>query len=186
MFEEYPKTIVLKDRSECILRPAREDDREAIADFFSRVSADDLWVLSKDLTDAASLDSFIRCMDPKENVHIVALEGAVIIGMAILHYTPFGARRHIGEITVLVDPAHKSRRLGSWMMIELGTVAAHLGLEVLKIELVVGKDDAAIIAAKRANFIPQATLKNFLEDRNGKWADLVILIKEIHESWSDY
>jgi hypothetical protein len=29
-------------------------------------------------------------------------------------------------------------------------------------------------------------LKNFLKDRNGNLIDQVILIKEIHEEWSDY
>ena len=87
---------------------------------------------------------------------------------------------------IIVDESFKQKRLGTWLMLEVINIVTTLKLEVLRIELMASKDVAAIIATKRANFIPQEILKNYLKDRNGKFDDLVILIKEIYGESSDY
>ncbi|HON78870.1 MAG TPA: GNAT family N-acetyltransferase [Spirochaetota bacterium] len=186
MIENYPRTIILKDSTECLFRPVTENDKSAVAEFFTRVDPDDLWVLNRDYTKPEAVDFFYQCLNPGENIHILAISGEKILGMGSIHFTTFGARKHIGDVLILIDRDAKQKRLGSWIMLELISIASSLGLEILKIELVAGKDDAAIVASKRVNFIPQGTLKNYLQDRNGRWLDLIILIKEIHESWSDY
>ena len=69
---------------------------------------------------------------------------------------------------------------------ELGNLAAEIDLKLLRIDLMSGKDDPAIIALKRSNFTPHAILKNYLQKKDGSFSDQVILIKEIKEEWSDY
>lgn len=186
IMENYPRTIILKDSTECLFRPVEAEDREAVSDFFTRVDPGDLWVLNRDYTKPEAVNYFFQCLNPAENIHILAICDGKIIGMGSIQFTAFGARKHIGDVLILIDRKTKQKRLGSWIMLELISIASSLGLEILKIELVAGKDDAAIVASRRVNFIPQGTLKNFLQDRNGRWLDLIILIKEIHESWSDY
>ncbi len=186
MFDEYPKKIVLKDSSECTFSIATRESIAGVEDLFKRVSADDLWVLPRDYTRPESVHLFINSFNPDENVHVLAHQDARIIGLGSIYFSRFGARKHIGHVEVIIDEAYKQKRLGTWIILDLATLAQYLKLEILEIELVVGKDDAAIIASKRINFIPQATLKNYLQDRKGRWIDMVILLKEIHESWSDY
>jgi hypothetical protein len=186
MLEDYPKTIILKDHTECIFKIASRDDKNGIIAFFRRISPDDLWVLKRDYTDKDCVDFFINSINPFENIHLLACVKDIVIGMGSIYYTRFGARKHIGEVEVIIDESWKKKRVGSWIMLELAGMASFLKLDLLKIELIAGKDDPAIITSRRLNFIPQATLKNYLKDRNGKWVDLVILVKEISESWSDY
>jgi hypothetical protein len=186
MFDEYPKKIILKDGSECTFTIANRDTISDVMDLFKRVSAEDLWVLPRDYTNPESVKLFINSFNPDENVHILAYQDGKTIGLGSIYFSRFGAKKHIGRVEVIIDEAYKQKRLGTWIILDLAGLAQYLRLEILEIELVVGKDDAAIIASRRINFIPQATLKNYLQDRNGRWGDLVILVKEIHESWSDY
>ena len=186
IFEDFPKKIILKDSSECEFRIASGDERDKIADFFKRVSADDLWAMRRDYTKPESVDLYFCSTNSDENVTLLAYQDENIIGIGIINFSGFGARKDVGEVEIIVDDSFKQKRLGTWIMLEIINLTATLKLEVLKIELMASKDVAAIIATKRANFIPQAILKNYLKDRNGKFDDLVILIKEIYEESSDY
>ena len=186
MLEEYPRKIILSDSTECFFRVASSSDRDLIAGFFSRVSPDDLWAMKRDYTSGEAVDFYLQCLNPAENFILLALVGEAVVGIGSLHFSPFGARRHIGDIEIVIVDEYKKRRLGTWLLLDLAAVAAEKGLEILKIELMAGKDDAAIVSAKRVNFIPQATLTNYLQDRSGRWADIVILVKEIRETWSEY
>jgi L-amino acid N-acyltransferase YncA len=143
-------------------------------------------VLPRDYTRPEAVDVFIRSFNPEENVHLLAHHNEFLVGIGSLYFSHFGARQHIGKVEVLIDEQYKQKRLGTWIILELVSIAQFLKLELLEIQLVAGKDDAAITAARRINFIPQATLKNYLQDRNGRWMDLIVLLKEIHESYSDY
>ncbi len=186
MLDDYPKKIILKDSSECTFSIADRESITAVKGLFPRVSPDDLWVMSRDYTRPESVDLFIGSFNPEENLHLIANMDDTVIGLGSIYFSHFGARKHIGRVEIIIDEAYKQKRLGTWIILELATLARFLKLEILEIELVAGKDDAAIIASKRINFIPQATLKNYLQDRRGRWMDMVILVKEIHESWSDY
>ena len=159
---------------------------EGVGDLFARVSSEDKWVMPRDYTNDESVRHFISSFNPDEAVHLMIHQEGKLIGMGILRHTSFGAKKHIGEVEVIIDEIYKQKRLGTWIILELAGIARELKLEIIKIELVAGKDDAAITASRRLNFIPQATLKNYLQDQKGRWVDMVILVKEIHESWSDY
>ena len=186
IFEDFPKKIILKDSSECEFRIASGDERDKFTDFFKRVSADDLWAMRRDYTKAESVDLYFCSASSDENVTLLAYQEECIIGIGIINFSGFGARKDVGEVEIIVDESFKQKRLGTWLMLEVINIVTTLKLEVLRIELMASKDVAAIIATKRANFVPQAILKNYLKDRNGKFDDLVILIKEIYEESSDY
>ncbi len=186
LFEDFPKKIILKDNSECEFRISSGSERDDLIDFFQRVSPDDLWSMKRDYTRIESVKLFLKSITPSEHICILVYQGDRIIGMGSLYFSRFGARKNIGEVEIIVDDPSKRKRLGTWLILELEGLASSLQLELLKIELMAGKDDAAIIATKRANFIPRAVLKNYLKDREGNIVDLVILVREIYEEWSDY
>jgi hypothetical protein len=186
IFEDFPKKIILKDSSECEFRIASGRERDDLIDFFQRVSPDDLWAMKRDYTRIESVRLFLKSITPSEHICILAYQGGRIIGMGSLYFSGFGARKEIGEVEIIVDDISKQKRLGTWLILELNGIASSLQLELLRIELMAGKDDAVITAAKRANFIQQAVLKHYLKDREGKSVDLFILVREIHEEWSDY
>lgn len=186
MNDEYPKKIVLKDSSECEFRFAQGNEKEDLIDFFRRVDADDLWAMKRDYSQEDSIELLLLSIMLPENEHLLAYQNNKIIGIASIYYSRYGARKNIGEVELIIDASFKQKRLGTWLMLELIDIASSLHIEIIQIELMAGKDDAVIIAAKRLNFLPAAVLKNYLKDKSGKFVDMVVLIKEIIEEWSDY
>ncbi len=43
MFEGYPKEIMTKDGTPILLRPLVAEDEQKLAEFFSRIPADERW-----------------------------------------------------------------------------------------------------------------------------------------------
>ena len=183
MFDEFPKKVILKDGSGCDLKIADGTERDDLVDFFRRVSPDDLWCMNRDYTRVESVDMLLAQMNLAENVHVLACQEGRLMGIASLYFSRFGARKDIGEVEVIVDESFKKKRLGTWLILELQNIAISLGLELLKIELMAGKDDPVITSSKRLNFTPQATIKSYLKDMSGRYIDVVILTKEIHGHW---
>ena len=186
MHKEFPKKIILKDGSPCEFRNEFSENIDEYIDFFKRVSPEDLWAMNNDYTNRKKVELFINKLRSDETVQIVAYQSESMIGIGVINFTRFGSKKNIGEIEMILDRSYKQKRLGTWLMLELSELAIKEKIELLKIELMAGKDDPVIIALKRTNFIPQAILKNYLKDKKGNYTDMVIMIREINEERSDY
>jgi hypothetical protein len=44
----------------------------------------------------------------------------------------------------------------------------------------------AMNAAHKLDFLEQAVLKDYVKDRQGKYHDLIIMVKTLHREWSDF
>ena len=186
MKQEFPKKIILKDNSECEFRLNHSGTVDELLDFFNRVPTDDIWAMKRDYTKKENVEFLLYLYEHKEMLKVFAYQGNKLVGLGVINYYKFGAKKDIGEIEIMLDSSFKQKRLGTWMMMELSSLAAEIDLKLLRIDLMAGKDDPAIIALKRSNFIPHAILKNYLQNKDGSFSDQVILIKEIKEEWSDY
>jgi L-amino acid N-acyltransferase YncA len=71
-----------------------------------------------------------------------------------------GARRHLGELRILVDPEYRNRGLGTATLHELATIANDNGLDLLIFEAVEEKEDAAIKAAQFVGFVQVGVLRS--------------------------
>jgi L-amino acid N-acyltransferase YncA len=94
---------------------------------------------------------------------------------ASLHRRRGGARRHVGEVRVTVNPAYRGQGLGSAILHDVIDYANQMELESLVFELVDGEQDEAIDAARRAGFSEAARLVNHVKDMKGNLHDLVTL-----------
>jgi L-amino acid N-acyltransferase YncA len=108
-------------------------------------------------------------------VPIVAVAGDEIIADGTLHRSRTPARRHIGELRVVVDPEYRELGLGRRLIRELLDVAAELGLHQATFELVAQRETPAILAAESVGFQVAATLKGRIKDMWGNYQDLVLL-----------
>ena len=86
-----------------------------------------------------------------------------------MHRHRAGARRHIGEIRVVVEPEFRNQGLGS----------------LLVRELVEGKEDGAIKLAEKLGAKRVATLPNFVKDLERELHSLVILELPL-EGWLEW
>lgn len=188
MFEAYPKLIVLKDGTPVLLRTMRLEDEKALNDFFSRIPEDEKWFRRENVSDPSVIKEWFRHMDYTRVLPMVALreKDGLIIANLSLHRRPWGCLSHVGHIRIMVDPRYRGQRLGTWMLLDLVKLAMGMGIEKLVAEFVAGVEDAAMRGVEKLDFFRAAVLKDYVKDRQGRYHDLVIMVKNLHKDWGDF
>lgn len=188
MFEGYPKEIMTKDGTPILLRPLVAEDEQKLVEFFSRIPADERWFLREDLANPEVINQWIRHLDYDRIVPMLAVkqdDGAIIANVR-LHRRPADCLRHIAHLRIMVDPAYRQQRIGTWMLLDTIRLAMNMGIEILVAEFVDGVEEAARNAAHKLDFFEQAVLKDYVKDRQGKYRDLIIMTKALQRDWSDF
>jgi L-amino acid N-acyltransferase YncA len=72
------------------------------------------------------------------------------------------------------------------MLLDIIRLAMGLGIEKLVAEFVADVETAAIHAAHKLDFFKVATLPEYVKDREGRYHDLLVMIKNLHQDWSDF
>jgi len=173
--ETYPKSIRLRDGTAADLRPLQEDDKARLLKFFERIPESERYYLKENVTSPGVILGWTSNVDFDRVVPIVAVAGDEIIADATLHRSRTPARRHIGELRVVVDPEYRELGLGRRLIRELLDIAAELGLHMATFELVAQRETPAILAAESVGFQVAATLKGRIKDMWGNYQDLVLL-----------
>jgi GNAT superfamily N-acetyltransferase len=186
LLKGYPKEAILKDGTGVTLRPLRPGDEPLLYALFRRLSEDELWFLNHDVSDPGLIAKWIRDLDPKRVLSVVAVLEGRIVGNAVLMRKSFGAKSHIGKIRITVDPAFREKRLGTWMLLDLINFAMMLGLEMLVMRLVQGRDEAVINGVKKLDFREEAVLRDHVLDRAGHPQNLIVLVKRLPLRWDDF
>jgi L-amino acid N-acyltransferase YncA len=182
----YPKEIILKDGTGVTLRPLRDGDQEALFGLFQSLSEEDLWFLNQDVSDRQLMDEWVRGLDPNRVVSIVAVLEGAIVGNAVLMMKMYGAKSHIGKVRITVAPSYRDKRLGTWMLLDLVNLAMAVGLRLLTMRLVRGRDASVISGVGKLGFVEQAVLKDYVVDREENPHDLVVMSKRLPEEWGDF
>ncbi len=185
MMEDYPKEIILRDGSGVTLRPLREGDEKHLFEMFNRLPKDDRWFIDRNVQDFGLIENWVRNLDLDRVFSIVAVLEGKIIANAILMRKYYGAKSHIGEIVISVDPVFRERHLGTWMLLDLINLGISVGLEMVEMRLVEGRDATIARAVKKLEFVEEAVLRDYVKDRNGIPQDMSIMVKRFHRVW-DY
>jgi L-amino acid N-acyltransferase YncA len=188
MLEGYPREIITKDGIAVVLRPLCEEDEQALIDFFSRIPGEERWFLRDNMDDPAVVHKWIQSVDFERLVPMVAVrqEDNRIVANLRLHRRPAECVRHIAHLRIMVDPAYRHQRLGTWMLLDAIKLATNLGIEKLVAEFVEGIEQQGINSARKLDFIEQAVLMDYVKDRHGINRNLIIMIKALHQEWSDF
>jgi RimJ/RimL family protein N-acetyltransferase len=143
---DYPRTVVLKDGAHLVLRPMTEADREGVA---ARLGA----------------------APPAEAVVVVACEDKRVAGLLTLE-----RRGDAGRLRIVLDPAYRERRLGTWMLLDAVHLAGALGLR--RLEACPDREETAYRAA--------LARLDFVEERLPGGAIPGMLVKTLHVGWPDF
>jgi hypothetical protein len=183
MLKNYPKEIILKDGSGVTLRPLQKGDEARLQKMYARLPEEDRWFLESDVSDFETIRQWTENNDLKNLISVVAVLEGEIIAHATLIRKYHGASSHIGNIRISVDPAFRERHLGTWILMELNNLAISLGLEILLMRLVGGRDTHVTQGIKRLDFREEAVLQDYLKDREGNPYSLVIMVKRLKKVW---
>jgi len=186
VMKDYPKEIIIKDGSGVTLRPLEDGDEDALLGMFKRLSGDDLWFLNHDVYGSGLVDNWVRNLDPKRVISIVALLKGSIIANAALMMKTYGAKSHIGKVRISVDPSFREKRLGTWMLLDLVNLAMAVGLRMLVMRLVQDRDSTVINSVRKLGFVEEAVLKDYVLDREENPHNLIIMTKRLPVEWCDF
>lgn len=180
----YPKEVVLKDGAEAVIRPLAAEDEQALTDFYKALPADDRWFMRYDVTDPAVIRSWMT--DSEHVFSIVAVADDAVVAHARLHLRESGCYQNMGRLRIMVRQEYRSKRLGTWMLLDLIQVAMDKGLRELRADFIVDKEQTAIDTAVKLDFFKKAILEEFIEGPDGKRHDLMIMTKRLHRNWGDF
>lgn len=188
MLEGYPKEIMTKDGTPILLRPLVREDEQRLAEFFLRIPDDERWFLRDAVDDPKIMRQWIENLDYDRILPIIAVrpDDGIIIANVRLHRRPIDCISHIAHLRIMVDPAYRQQRIGTWMLLDTIKLAMNMGIEKLVAEFVGGVEDPAMNAAHKLDFFEQAIIRDYVKDRHGKYHDLIIMVKTLHRDWSDF
>ena len=114
-------------------------------------------------------------------IPLVAVLDDRIVADATIHRSRAKARRHVGELRVVVHPDYRGIGLGGRLIQELIDLSNALKLDKVFFELVDRRESGAIHAAVQAGFEEMAVLKGRVRDVYGSLQDLVIMELQLED-----
>lgn len=175
---DYPKTVILKDNTKLAIRPLRKEDEPKLLEYFKRLPAKEVSRLKDDITDPAVVERMIFDLDYDMVLPLIALNGERIVASAALKFNRVGWIRHQVEIRGTVDPEYRKKGLSTAVIQMMLEISRSMGIEQVTAEVSPALDEAYFLCEKMG-FKEAAVLKNFIKDQEGKYEDLVIMVKEL-------
>lgn len=151
----------------------------ALTRFFDELPAGDLTFIKEDVTDPATVRSWI---EHDSGRRWVALDGDAVIGYLAVRPLA-GWSDHVGEIRMVVHPAHRRSGLGRELARYALARAVEAGLRKLVVELVADQQHALAMFTA-LGFTGEALLRDYIRDRDGKLRDLVMLAHDVDGTWA--
>ena len=174
MSSVYPKNIELVDGTPIQLRIMSAEDRDAMLAFARSLPSEDLLFLRVDITQEDTVDSWVANIENGSTVALVAYDDQGFVGYAAVHCNTLSWTRHVGEVRVNISPTYRSRGLGRLLTGNAVELAKDRQLRKLTAHMTADQPGAQA-AFRRLGFVPEALLADYVQDRNGRTRDMVIM-----------
>lgn len=184
--KRYPKEVMLKDCSEVVLRPLEEGDKYLFVQFFRELPLENRWYLDEDPCDDAIIAQWIQNQKSGKNFCVLALFQERIVGHASLLMKLRGGRKHVGHLRLMVASDFRNKQLGTWLIFDIIKRAMDFGLEKIRTDFIIGVEDMAINGVRKLDFVKEGLLRNYIKDDQGNYYDYLIMVKHLHQNWSDF
>ena len=161
----------------------RPDHVDALSLFFAELPAGDLTFIEEDVSDPAQVRSLAvsargRWLRGRRPGARALQRDRVPRGAA-----PARLVDHVGEIRLVVHPAHRRAGLGRALARHALVQAVGGGLRKLVVELVADQEHA-IAMFTALGFTGEALLRDHIRDRDGRLRDLVVLARFVEQTWA--
>jgi GNAT superfamily N-acetyltransferase len=176
--QRFPKNVKLKDGGKATLRPLRRDDEKDLHQLFLGVPEPERMFIKHRVQDIAVIRDWCQNIDYGRNLPLVALLAGKIAGVATLHQQLGGWKRHIGRVSVLVDPNFRGRGLAKTLVNEILGLARAAGLERVEAEFIGEQEPAAKIFAM-LGFNQLLHLEDYVKDMQAISHDYILMGLEL-------
>ena len=182
MSERWPVTAKISGL-EVALRPMTIEDKSDLLAFFQRVPAEDRRYLKEDVTSPEVIEKWASSLDYTRVLPILAWDGDRVIGDGSLHRSRIEARRHVGELRIVIDPEYRHRGVGRTLLETLVRCARDedANLEKLVFEVVGDTEQAAARTAEAIGFVNTATFSAHVKYFEGEPHDLQVYELQVGE-----
>lgn len=170
-----PTTHLAEDGTRITFRALAPDDQEALLALFRILPEQERRYLKDDVAAPDVVGQWVRGMDYSRVTPLVAEHDGRIVAEATLHHHRAAARRHVGTLRIVVDPAYRDKGIGRGLLHKLAEVARDADMERLLFEVVADVEEAAGHAAMILGFVPVAVLPGHVRDADGATHDLVLM-----------
>lgn len=141
--QKYPKDINVKDGSKIKLRPLKRTDEKEFHALFQAIPEQERMFIKHRVTDPGVIRDWCQNIDLGRNLPLLATDGGnKIVGVATLHQQLGGWKRHIGRVSVLVQPKVRGRGIARALVQEIVDIARMTGLEKVEAEFIGGQQTA--------------------------------------------
>ncbi len=171
----FPRLEVLPDQTELIIRPMVPEDAEALLTFFQELPEEDQCDQQEEVTSPEVIRRWARQLDYDHALPLLALACGGIVAYATLLRSRAAARRHVGEIRIVVHPTYREQGVAMVLMHDLMAIAHRSGPQLLTFEAVCGHQDESIRSARWLGFRQAAVLKGRVQDPVGRLLDVVVM-----------
>lgn len=175
----YRKVKVLPGGTRLLLRPLRNEDKEAFVDLFARASREDLEWYRIDAADPAVVASWVDNLDYRRVFPLVAFVNDRLIGNATLHFGEH-YHRHLAWVRIFLDRDYRRQGIGTLMLQSLIEVARRLGLYQLYAEIVTAQSQV-ISAFEDLGFRQVTILQDYFITSAGETLDMAITVLHLVE-----
>jgi ribosomal protein S18 acetylase RimI-like enzyme len=159
-------------------RSIEAGDEPALSRFFARIPESDRTFLKEDVDDPAIVAAWAR---PGKARTIAVEDGEVVGSVAVIPL--HGWSSHVGELRLVVDPAHRGKGVGRGLARQAVIDAIDLGLAKLVVEVIANQE--ALVGMFRAlGFEPEALLADHVRDRTGEVRDLLVLSNDVESQFA--
>ena len=174
ILKSYPREIEVGGNHTVTLRLMGKSDRDRMVGFARALPPDDLLFLRKDITDPEVVDEWIREIVRGRTVTVLGEKDDELLayGSLLLQETFWG--RHMGEIRMLVRPDYRGLGLGLQLASDVFGIAKDAGIEQV-IARMTTEQERTRARLERLGFKPEAVLRGFVRDREGKRRDLLVM-----------
>lgn len=169
------REIVVRPGQSVKLRLLQPGDAPALLRFFQRIPSHDRFYLKDDVTSLQVIESWCANIDLKRVIPLVAEIEGEIVADGTLHRRRHPARRHVGEVRIVVDPRYRGRGLGTHLIYQLLEFAYDNQMEKVVFELIPGQEEPAIRVAREIGFKSAAVFRSHVRDISGLSHDLMVL-----------
>jgi ribosomal protein S18 acetylase RimI-like enzyme len=152
----------------------------ALQRFVAELPDGDLTFIKEDLTDPDAVRSWAA--PGGRGRRWLALDGEKVLGFLAVLPLP-GWSDHVGEIRLVVHPAHRGSGLGRTLARHALVRAVEAGFTKLVVELVADQE-RALVMFTALGFTGEALLRGHIRDRDGALRDLVVLAHDVDGTWS--
>jgi len=170
----YPREARLRNGQVVSLRLMAEADKQILLNFARSLPPDDLLFLRTDITEPAIIDAWVQNIAERRSVTVLAEQGDRVAAYASIHMDGARWTRRVGEIRVQVGSDYRGLGLGKRLVGEIFRLSQDLGLKKMA-AMMTPEQISARATFEELGFRVEAQLQDWVEDREGRPRDLVIM-----------